>query len=81
MYWSIYTCDINTEPLHRYQRGGYHPVHLGDYLNNGRYKILHKLGWGGYSSVWVARDTRSRFLSCIDTVKTGIVLDIKPTLL
>ncbi|KAJ6267041.1 kinase-like domain-containing protein [Bipolaris maydis] len=44
-------CDIDAEPLHRYQWGGYHPVHLGDYLKNGRYKILHKLGWSGYSTV------------------------------
>ncbi|KAH7554933.1 kinasehypothetical proteinlike protein [Bipolaris maydis] len=49
-YWSTHSCDIDAEPLHRYQWGGYHPVHLGDYLKNGRYKILHKLGWSGYST-------------------------------
>lgn len=27
-------------------------------MNEGRYKILHKLGWGGYSTVWAARDQR-----------------------
>ncbi|KAI0855953.1 kinase-like domain-containing protein [Xylaria cubensis] len=51
-----YTCDIDAEPIHRYRPGGYHPVSLGDQLKNGRYKILHKLGWGGYSTVWAARD-------------------------
>ncbi|KAI1110044.1 kinase-like protein [Nemania sp. NC0429] len=49
-------CDIDAEPLHRYRPGGYHPVHLGDSFKNGRYKILHKIGWGGYSTTWVARD-------------------------
>lgn len=44
-YVPQYTCDIDAEPLHRYSLGGYHPVHLGDYLKDGRYKILHKLGW------------------------------------
>lgn len=62
MDWSTHTCDIDAEPLHRYHKGGYHPVYLGDCLSDGRYKVLHKLGWGGYSTVWAARDTRFRFL-------------------
>ncbi|PSR79707.1 hypothetical protein BD289DRAFT_491750, partial [Coniella lustricola] len=52
----MYRCDIDAEPLHRYQLGGYHPIALGDILHNGRYKILHKLGWGGYSTTWAAKD-------------------------
>ncbi|KAI0102125.1 kinase-like domain-containing protein [Nemania sp. FL0031] len=51
-----YTSDIDAEPLHRYRPGGYHPIHLGDKLKSGRYKILHKVGWGGYSTTWAARD-------------------------
>jgi serine/threonine-protein kinase SRPK3 len=49
-------CGVCAEPLHRYTAGGYYPVHLGDVLKNGRYKIIHKLGWGGYATVWAARD-------------------------
>ncbi len=49
-------CDVDAEPLARYRKGGYHPTHLGDMLNNGRYNIVHKLGWGGYATVWLARD-------------------------
>lgn len=44
------------ESLARYQPGGYHPVNLGDTFDNGRYTIHHKLGWGGYSTVWLAND-------------------------
>ncbi len=51
-----YTCDVDAEPLRRYRPGGYHPIHLGDQLKDGRYKILHKVGWGGYSTTWAARD-------------------------
>lgn len=51
-----YHCDIDAEPLHRYKPGGYHPLALGEVLNNGRYKIIHKLGWGGYSTTWAAKD-------------------------
>ena len=53
----MYSCTVEAEPLNRYRIGGYHPVHLGDTFKNDRYKILHKLGWGSYSTVWLARDT------------------------
>ena len=41
-----------------YRLGGFHPVTLGDTLKDGRYQIHHKLGFGGFSTVWVARDRR-----------------------
>lgn len=41
-----------------YRPGGYHPVHLGDVFNNGRYKVIRKLGEGSYSTVWLAHDLR-----------------------
>lgn len=40
-----------------YRIGGYHPVVLGDKFKNGRYVILRKLGWGHFSTVWLAEDT------------------------
>ena len=52
-------CDIDAEPLQRYRPGGYHPIRLGDSLKSGRYQILHKLGWGRYATVWLAKDHRS----------------------
>ncbi|KAK9364304.1 hypothetical protein V1509DRAFT_650740 [Lipomyces kononenkoae] len=52
----LYTSAIDAEPLYRYRKGGYHPITLGNFLKNGRYKILDKLGWRGYSTVWAARD-------------------------
>lgn len=54
-----YNCDIPAEPIDRYQAGGYHPILLGDVFQDGRYKILHKLGWGGFSTVWAARDRKN----------------------
>ncbi|KAJ5755267.1 protein kinase [Penicillium manginii] len=55
---NLYISTIDAEPLQRYRQGGYHPVTLGKCLKFGRYKVLHKLGWGGYSTVWAARDQR-----------------------
>ena len=51
-----YTGALPDESLHRYTLGGYHPVHLGDVLKDGRYKVMHKLGVGGYSTLWAAKD-------------------------
>ncbi len=44
------------EDANRYRPGGLHPVALGDVYESSaaRYKIIHKLGWGAYSTVWLA---------------------------
>jgi len=46
----------NVEDVEKYRRGGFHPVHLADTFKDGRYHILHKLGYGGFSTAWLARD-------------------------
>ncbi|KAG6098822.1 hypothetical protein E4U30_007512 [Claviceps sp. LM220 group G6] len=53
-----YTTNLDVENLDRYEPGGYHPVALGDVLKDGRYKILHKLGWGSHGTTWAAKDQR-----------------------
>ncbi|CRK18125.1 hypothetical protein BN1708_012245 [Verticillium longisporum] len=45
---------ISEENLARYCPGGYHPIRIGDLFNNGKYKIVSKLGYGVYSTVWLA---------------------------
>lgn len=45
------------EEIEDYRPGGLHPTHLGDVLDEGRYRIVHKLGNGGYATVWLCRDT------------------------
>ena len=37
--------------------GGYHLVQIGDAYNS-RYVIVRKLGWGHFSTVWLAWDMR-----------------------
>ena len=39
-----------------YEEGGFHPVMIGDRFSEGRYAVVHKLGSGGYSTVWLVRD-------------------------
>lgn len=38
-----------------YKPGGYHPVRIGEIYNN-RYKVVSKLGWGHFSTVWLCED-------------------------
>lgn len=47
------------ESLKDYAPGGYHPVHVGESYNNDRYVIVRKLGWGHFSTVWLAKDTQN----------------------
>ncbi|KAE8154969.1 kinase-like domain-containing protein [Aspergillus avenaceus] len=48
----------DVEKLERYRPGGYHPVVIGEQLKD-RYCIVHKLGFGAYLTVWLARDQQS----------------------
>lgn len=40
-----------------YVPGGYHPAVVGETYKDGRYVLVRKLGWGHFSTVWLARDT------------------------
>ncbi|PVH87328.1 putative srpk [Cadophora sp. DSE1049] len=44
------------ENLGEYKPGGFHPVHLGDKLKAGRYRVINKIGHGSFSTVWLAED-------------------------
>ena len=44
------------EEVDQYEKGGYYPVLLSDAFEDGRYRVIHKLGYGGSSTVWLARD-------------------------
>jgi hypothetical protein len=39
--------------------GGYHPVYVGEKYKDGRYTVDKKLGWGHFSTVWLAWDEHS----------------------
>ncbi len=43
------------EGRHAYRPGGFHPVYIGD-VYAGKYKILNKIGYGVYSTVWLVQD-------------------------
>ncbi|CAI0474216.1 unnamed protein product [Linum tenue] len=51
--------DEDEEGIDSYRKGGYHAVRIGDPFNAGRYIAQRKLGWGQFSTVWLAYDTQS----------------------
>lgn len=56
---SIYNdCNLlyTQEEFEKYWPGGYHPVQPGDSYKGGRYTIHSKPGYGGFSTVWLAKD-------------------------
>jgi len=63
---AFYWFRDDAEDITRYRLGEYHPVKLGDCFSSfpasnpsslvPRYRVLHKLGYGSYATIWLARD-------------------------
>ncbi|KAF8179616.1 CMGC/SRPK protein kinase [Pholiota molesta] len=66
---SIMTED--EEDWEDYVKGGYHPVKIGDAFSDGRYVVVRKLGWGHFSTVWLARDTKMNRHVALKVVKSA----------
>ncbi|NXW93778.1 SRPK1 kinase, partial [Alopecoenas beccarii] len=62
--------DDEQEDPNDYCKGGYHLVKIGD-LFNGRYHVIRKLGWGHFSTVWLAWDTQGRRFVAMKVVKSA----------
>ncbi|KAJ7803789.1 kinase-like domain-containing protein [Mycena olivaceomarginata] len=43
-----------------YRPQGLHPVHLGDSFADGRYTVVHKLGHGMSSTIWLVHDAKTQ---------------------
>ncbi|KAF7661244.1 hypothetical protein LDENG_00266150 [Lucifuga dentata] len=62
--------DEEQEDPNDYCRGGYHHVKIGD-LFNGRYHVIRKLGWGHFSTVWLAWDIQEKRFVAMKVVKSA----------
>ncbi|KAL8251536.1 hypothetical protein R6Q59_035229 [Mikania micrantha] len=47
------------ENMNSYRKGGYHAVRVADTFAGGRYIAQRKLGWGQFSTVWLAYDSQT----------------------
>ncbi|KAF2139479.1 uncharacterized protein K452DRAFT_327966 [Aplosporella prunicola CBS 121167] len=57
--WRFEETSAPCEWAEDYRPGVYHPVNLGNTFHDGAYRVLRKLGYGSYSTVWLAVDTRN----------------------
>ncbi|XP_061731326.1 SRSF protein kinase 1b [Nerophis ophidion] len=62
--------DDEQEDPGDYCKGGYHHVKIGD-LFNGRYHVIRKLGWGHFSTVWLAWDIQEKRFVAMKVVKSA----------
>ena len=51
--------EEDDEGFDSYRKGGYHAVRVADQFGGGRYIAQRKLGWGQFSTVWLAYDTKT----------------------
>lgn len=59
-----YDLQEGVEILENYCNDGFYPIKLDDSFLDGRYSIVHKLGYGTFSTVWLARDHgKNRYVS------------------
>ncbi|KAJ3868433.1 kinase-like domain-containing protein [Lentinula novae-zelandiae] len=54
-----------------YNAGGYLPVKLDDTFKHGRYRVIRKLGWGHFSTVWLVKDQELGRHSALKVVKSA----------
>lgn len=62
--------DDEDEGKEGYKKGGYHPVNIDD-LFKGRYRVLEKLGWGHFSTVWLCQDQKLNRHVALKIVKSA----------
>lgn len=55
--WRFHDTGYPSEWVETYRPGGLHPTNLGDTFKDGQYRVIRKLGYGSFSTVWLARDT------------------------
>ncbi len=55
-------------------------MRVGEKFKDGRYTVLHKLGWGHFSTVWMVRDEQVRQECCaigvvVQHLESGAVME------
>ncbi|KAI1326699.1 kinase-like domain-containing protein [Xylariaceae sp. FL0255] len=65
------------ETTGHYRPGGYHPVHLHDKLND-RFEVIHKLGFGGFATIWLCWDAKNRIWVAVKIIQACVSNEQRP---
>jgi serine/threonine protein kinase len=54
--------------------GRIHSIQIGDIFLDGQLKVLNKLGYGAYPTVWLVRDASQNFLAALKVLTSDVSL-------
>ncbi|KAI1081661.1 kinase-like domain-containing protein [Whalleya microplaca] len=82
IYYVSPTDDLDVEYRHRYRPGGFHPIHLGDFIGgNDRFELVHKLGHGRDSTIWLCIDGNEDVWKAIKIMAADVSTEDCPDLM
>lgn len=65
----VYENSSGAESVSEYRPKGYHPVQIGEVFN-GHLKIIQKLGWGHFSTVWLVMHKKTQEYQAMKIIKS-----------
>lgn len=66
------TFPKSEESVDDYRQGGYHPTFVGEHYGaRGQYRVVRKLGWGHFSTVWLCWDDEAHRHVAIKIVRSS----------
>ena len=71
----LFTQYPGVEPIAYYRKGGFHPIHIDDVLQN-RYRIVNKLGHGAYGTIWLVDDLASGRCAALKVLAAEVSKDV-----
>lgn len=75
-YRPPYMDEDQVEDVKKYVPGGYHPVDIGDKIDE--FIVVHKLGFGGFATVWLVQSNKDNHyyalkILCAEVPSTHVV--------
>ena len=72
----LFTQYPGVEPIAYYHKGGFHPIHINIILQN-HYRIVNKLGYGAYGTIWLVEDLNSGRCAALKVLAAEVPKDLE----